>query len=641
MAAERSMLEMILRTRKEGTGARDAKKELSGLRQTAKKLSIGLGAVGAAAVTTGLALKKAFDLGREGAVVVQTTESFAFLLEKIGAAPELLDDLRASAQSTVSDLELMSSTAVLLAGASDDLAPALAASTPELLEIAKAANKLNPALGDTTFLYQSIAKGIKRASPLILDNLGLNIKLGAAFQAMATELGKSVEALTAEERSLAILNDTLRAGKVIIDQVGGSTAAATDDFDRLDASVQNLTNEFKAALVPALSDAASGAEALLGLLFRLDDIFAEHEENVFETSETYGDYIKETVRAALGAGQLTKEQARLILKFQESGKHLESIAIWLDRANIKTEEQFDIFKQAEPAIDGWSIALEGGQWANLGLAEATDEANIRIKEQRDFMKQAEQTVDGWSIALMGGQSAIEGLGEATDKNAGEAKEQVNALARAARQAGSEFSDLSVASDLTWTSISTGVDGAIRSLLDNIAFLAGGGAEIVTQFENVKQAMDEGLIPPDKAIPMLEDLELAVIGVKEEVGLISTSEATRQVAEEFNVSWQEAGRLIDSAKTKIDEIPDKIEKELLIRIAFMQQTIPLPEFQFGGTVPGRIGMPQLVVAHGGEEIRTPQQVTHDNRRELKIGEINIADPLSDEALDQKMRDWMGV
>ena len=75
-------------------------------------------------------------------------------------------------------MKLMSATSTLLAGTSGDLATALGNATPQLLEIAKAANKLNPSLGDTAFLYESIATGVKRASPMILDNLGLTIKIG-------------------------------------------------------------------------------------------------------------------------------------------------------------------------------------------------------------------------------------------------------------------------------------------------------------------------------------------------------------------------------------------------------------------------------------------------------------------------------
>ena len=121
-----------------------------------KDLASGIGNIGIQAamvaaplVAMGIAAKKAFEFGQRGAEVAQTSESFDLLIEKVGATPNLLEELRAASRGTISDMSLMSSTATLLAGASGDLGTALANSTPKLMEIAKAANKLNPSLGDT------------------------------------------------------------------------------------------------------------------------------------------------------------------------------------------------------------------------------------------------------------------------------------------------------------------------------------------------------------------------------------------------------------------------------------------------------------------------------------------------------------
>ena len=211
------------------------------LQKNWKKIAAG----GVAVVATFMAIKKAYDFGKEGAVVKQTTASFKMLLDKVGAAPDLLNKLRKASRGTVDDMTIMKGTALVLAGVTGDLAKNIANATPELMRIAKAANKLNPQLGTTSFMYESIATGVKRAQPLILDNLGLTIKVGAANEAMAKSLGKSVEELTAEEKSMAILNDTLRAGKVLIEQVGGSTEALTDDYEKLGAATTNYTNELK------------------------------------------------------------------------------------------------------------------------------------------------------------------------------------------------------------------------------------------------------------------------------------------------------------------------------------------------------------------------------------------------------------
>mgnify|MGYP003146017114 CR=1 FL=1 len=221
-----------------GNASKSSGSNLKALGVTALKVTATLAAVG-------LVVKKSFDLGKQGAAIKQTAQSFDFLLTKVGASANLLDQLRTASRGTISDMDLMSSTATLLAGAQGDLATELAKSTPRLLEIAKAAQKLNPALGDTTFLYDSLATGVKRASPMILDNLGLTIRIGAANEAYAEELGKTVEQLTANEQKQALLNETLRAGAVLVEQAGGTTESATDAYDQLETSVANLTDIYK------------------------------------------------------------------------------------------------------------------------------------------------------------------------------------------------------------------------------------------------------------------------------------------------------------------------------------------------------------------------------------------------------------
>ena len=162
--------------------------------------------------------------------------------------------MRDATLGTVDDMTLMSSTMTLLAGTSQELGSAMVGAAPQLLEIAKAANKLNPALGDTASLYQSLATGIKRSSPLILDNLGLTIKIGEANEQYAKSIGKTVEELTAEDKQMALLEETLRAGNRMIQQVGGSTEAMGDSFAKAETQIKNATDQLKKQFAPAIAD---------------------------------------------------------------------------------------------------------------------------------------------------------------------------------------------------------------------------------------------------------------------------------------------------------------------------------------------------------------------------------------------------
>ena len=251
-----------------------ASKQLKGTEDSLEEFGKAAVQVTAGLVAFGFAAKKAFDLGREGAQINQTADSFDLLLEKVDAAPNLLNQLSAAANDTISDMDLMSSTATLLAGASGDLATELANATPRLLEIAKAANKLNPSLGTTTQMYNSIAVGVKRAQPLILDNLGLTIKVGEANQTLATALGKTVDELTAAEKSQAILNATLEAGDTLINQVGGTTDSATDSFDQLTTTLKNVTDELKAAAAVKFTPVVKSTNDMIEATKLLNDLVA-------------------------------------------------------------------------------------------------------------------------------------------------------------------------------------------------------------------------------------------------------------------------------------------------------------------------------------------------------------------------------
>jgi hypothetical protein len=224
-----------------------------------------IAAATAAVVAFGIAAKKAFDFAQEGAQIKQLGESFDLMNKQVFKTPGLLDKLREASRGTISDVSLMSGLMTLTAGTSQEMSQAFASAAPKLLEIAKAANKLNPTLGDTAFLYQSLSTGIKRSSPLILDNLGIVVKIGEANEKFAESIGKTVEELTAEEKQMALLNEVMVAGDRLITQVGGNVDSAADSYAQLTVEVQNLTNELKilagVKLTPVVVDIVEGIEA--------------------------------------------------------------------------------------------------------------------------------------------------------------------------------------------------------------------------------------------------------------------------------------------------------------------------------------------------------------------------------------------
>jgi hypothetical protein len=288
-----------------------------------------------------------FEFGKEGAQITQTTQSFELMNDEIFKTPDLLERMRDSSRGTISDVGLMQGVLKLTAGASDELGQAFAGAAPRLLEIAKASNKLNPALGDTAFLYDSISTGIKRASPLILDNLGIVVKVGEANKTYAEELGKTVAQLTAEEKQMALLNATLAAGDQLIQQVGGNVDSATDSWAQLEVKVENSTNKLKefaaGALLPVVEGLVPATDAVTNSYGNMvEEIVAGNLEMAGSMSQLQSE--AERIQTALGVAgglgavlsgtgaELRAGRAEVARAMEEMSSDVEAFQDNLDRA---------------------------------------------------------------------------------------------------------------------------------------------------------------------------------------------------------------------------------------------------------------------------------------------------------------------
>jgi hypothetical protein len=264
-----------------------------------KKMVTAAGIATAGVVAFGMAAKKAFDFAAEGAKVAQTTASF----DRLGVS---IQALRAASLGTVDDMTLMSSSLALVAGASVDLQSHLLNAAPQLMQIAKAASALNPHLGDTAHMFESVALGIKRGSPMILDNLGIIVKVGEANEKYAAALGKTVQALTAEETQIALLNATLEAGGRLIEQAGGSAESAADSYERFATNIANSTADMKSNVHTGLQPLVDWLNKTLFVTRELRNEQELLRQQSMGGGNTYADYLaaqKKLIEDSGAAGQ--------------------------------------------------------------------------------------------------------------------------------------------------------------------------------------------------------------------------------------------------------------------------------------------------------------------------------------------------
>lgn len=222
----------------------------------AAKLSIALTAV--TVLATAL-----LSLGVRGAAMTGVIEAFDVGARHAGTfANVLLQDLREAARGTISDLTLMKTTNLALAGAQPALAKALGqGGLAGLLEIARSQARATGQ--EVNYLYESLVLGIKRSSPRLIDNTGLVLKVGEANERYARSIGKTVEQLTAEEKQIAILNATLAQGKGAVDAYGRTALQASERIARIQVTITNALDRAALSIQPLFNLFLSVGETLL------------------------------------------------------------------------------------------------------------------------------------------------------------------------------------------------------------------------------------------------------------------------------------------------------------------------------------------------------------------------------------------
>ncbi len=257
-----------------------------------------IGLVVAALTAAGAAL---IGLGERGGLVRGVSESFDNLTASIGLSADVLrTKLREGAAGTINDFELLKSANLALAGASGEFARQFGESLPTLL---KAARVQSIATGQSVeYLYDSLVLGIKRASPRLIDNTGIVIKVGEAYQVMADRLGKTRTELTATEQQQAVLNATLAASQRAIAASGDIAETSAQKTARLGATIQNFIDQLAVQFEPTFNKILDGAQEVLGSILGW----------LGEAAQTIGDFVGVIWPAIEGIVNLLRPVADLL-----------------------------------------------------------------------------------------------------------------------------------------------------------------------------------------------------------------------------------------------------------------------------------------------------------------------------------------
>lgn len=233
-------LQIVIKARDDASRVlKDFQGKVESMKPTFQKMAV---AGTAAFVGLGIAMKSALDEGVESKSVDM---AFQRMSQTAGIeGNKLISKLQEISKNTVSTTDLMlASNKAMALGVGKDME-----TITKLMEIARVKGQ-NMGI-TTTQAFNDIVTGIGRGSPLILDNLGITIKLGAAQEEYAKKLGKSVEELTDVEMKQALLNSVLSSGTEELKALGDVALTPAERMQQLSAQMSNMRSELGEALIP-------------------------------------------------------------------------------------------------------------------------------------------------------------------------------------------------------------------------------------------------------------------------------------------------------------------------------------------------------------------------------------------------------
>lgn len=261
------------------------KSGLTSLNDSVSPLNAALtgGIVGGAAVlgfqALGQAIEATVATATEAAQVERLRESFEGLAESVGvSADTILSRMQAASRGTVSAQDLM-------LGANKAFALGVATSVEDLEGLLQTADKLGRRMGlPLTQAFGDIVTGLGRMSPLILDNLGLSIKLETVYERYAASLGITAAQLDETQKKQALVNAVFAEAE----KIKSPAADSAESFERMNAALQDAKMALGELFAPAIAVIAEQlAEAVGGVTAALKDSrAAAAEADLYATGDS-------------------------------------------------------------------------------------------------------------------------------------------------------------------------------------------------------------------------------------------------------------------------------------------------------------------------------------------------------------------
>lgn len=204
------------------------------------------------------------DLVGVGVKLPAVQQSFDTLVRTMGQdGTKMLSNMTTATKGMVSNYDLMlSANKAMLLG--------LPVTSESMGELAAAATTLGRAMGqDATKSVDDLITALGRSSPMILDNLGLSVKVGEANEAYAAKLHKTAEQLTDAEKKMAFYEAAMEAARKKTAELGEQTKTLGEIATTVWTQFGNIVAETAGTINVGLGAAVSSGK---GFVMFLEDV---------------------------------------------------------------------------------------------------------------------------------------------------------------------------------------------------------------------------------------------------------------------------------------------------------------------------------------------------------------------------------
>lgn len=371
-----SVLELILRSKKQGTGVKDTEKELGGLEKAVKKVGIAFIALGAAKFikSSTMLAARVETLG----VVTKTLGNSAGMTEQqIRSLERSIVDQGITLQGSRQAIAMMIQSNVDLANATD-----LARLAQDTAVIANV---------NSSEAFQQLTYVLQTGNVRMARTLGLNVQFGKAQQDLAKSLGKTTQELTEQEIMQARTNAVMKAGERIAGTYEAAMGTAGKKMLSMDRQLEELSRMVGEAFLPALNSVVSVLYETASALTSTTDIQKYYDKAARDgivTNEMAAEAQRDMNKATWDgrdATEVARQHARAL--DEEYRKFYSTLKLMPDEVYKLSAEYLKLHGQVEN-VDEELKKLTEAQYYELA-AEALLAGNTRLAQH--YVNMATQT----------------------------------------------------------------------------------------------------------------------------------------------------------------------------------------------------------------------------------------------------------